>query len=147
MELAYISRLSDLEELRRKIPWNKPLVLFGTDRLVDCLQDFGPADWQLSCLICKTLWNYSEDMTSAASCFGEDTNMLQLLLTAFLGEARGLGLFSSIKEIEGAKSKHDWFGWEVCPAAFSGWPVWSVQQHSGPCTAHTGPLEIMAFLG
>ncbi|KAF4804748.1 Armadillo repeat-containing protein 2 [Turdus rufiventris] len=58
----------------------------GIGKLVDCLQDFGPADWQLSCLICKTLWNYSEDMTSAASCFGEDTNMLQLLLTAFLDE-------------------------------------------------------------
>uniref|UniRef100_A0A8C3U4C2 Armadillo repeat-containing protein 2 n=1 Tax=Catharus ustulatus TaxID=91951 RepID=A0A8C3U4C2_CATUS len=58
----------------------------GIGKLVDCLQDFGPADWQLSCLICKTLWNYSEDMTSAASCFGEDTNMLLLLLTAFLDE-------------------------------------------------------------
>ncbi|XP_005044009.1 PREDICTED: armadillo repeat-containing protein 2 [Ficedula albicollis] len=58
----------------------------GIEKLVDCLQDFGPADWQLSCLICKTLWNYSEDMTSAASCFGADTNTLLLLLTAFLDE-------------------------------------------------------------
>lgn len=82
---------------------NKPLVLFGTDRLVDCLQDFGPADWQLSCLVCKTLWNYSEDITSAASCFGGDTDTLLVLLTSLLGETRSPGLFSSIKEMEGAK--------------------------------------------
>ncbi|KAL2306587.1 hypothetical protein Nmel_004516 [Mimus melanotis] len=58
----------------------------GIEKLVDCLQDFGPADWQLSCLICKTLWNYSEGMTSTASCFGGDTDTLLLLLTAFLDE-------------------------------------------------------------
>ncbi|KFQ39374.1 Armadillo repeat-containing protein 2, partial [Mesitornis unicolor] len=58
----------------------------GIGKLVDCLQDFGPADWQLACLICKTLWNYSEDITSAASCFGEDTDTLLGLLTSLLGE-------------------------------------------------------------
>ncbi|NXX36139.1 ARMC2 protein, partial [Nicator chloris] len=58
----------------------------GIGKLVDCLQDFGPADWQLSCLICKTLWNYSESMTSTAACFGGDTNTLLLLLAALLDE-------------------------------------------------------------
>ncbi|NXT71214.1 ARMC2 protein, partial [Chaetops frenatus] len=58
----------------------------GIQKLVDCLQDFGPVDWQLSCLICKTLWNYSEKITSAASCFGGDTNTLLVLLTALLDE-------------------------------------------------------------
>ncbi|XP_068040310.1 armadillo repeat-containing protein 2 isoform X4 [Anomalospiza imberbis] len=58
----------------------------GIGKLVDCLQDFGPADWQLSCLICKTLWNYSENMASTASCFGGDTNALLMLLTALLDE-------------------------------------------------------------
>ncbi|XP_054052596.1 armadillo repeat-containing protein 2 isoform X2 [Rissa tridactyla] len=58
----------------------------GIGKLVDCLQDFGPADWQLACLICKTLWNYSENITSAASCFGEDTNTLLVLLTSLLDE-------------------------------------------------------------
>ncbi|XP_074779406.1 armadillo repeat-containing protein 2 isoform X1 [Athene noctua] len=58
----------------------------GIGKLVDCLQDFGPADWQLACLICKTLWNYSEDITSAASCFGEDTDTLLVLLTSLLDE-------------------------------------------------------------
>ncbi|XP_023779684.1 armadillo repeat-containing protein 2 isoform X3 [Cyanistes caeruleus] len=58
----------------------------GIGKLVDCLQDFGPADWQLSCLICKTLWNYSESMRSAASCFRGDTNTLLVLLTALLDE-------------------------------------------------------------
>ncbi|XP_075270374.1 armadillo repeat-containing protein 2 isoform X3 [Opisthocomus hoazin] len=58
----------------------------GIGKLVDCLQDFGPADWQLACLICKTLWNYSDNITSAASCFGEDTNRLLVLLTSLLDE-------------------------------------------------------------
>ncbi|XP_063185890.1 armadillo repeat-containing protein 2 isoform X2 [Chroicocephalus ridibundus] len=58
----------------------------GIGKLVDCLQDFGPADWQLACLICKTLWNYSENITSAASCFGEDANTLLVLLTSLLDE-------------------------------------------------------------
>uniref|UniRef100_A0A8C5T6J9 Armadillo repeat containing 2 n=1 Tax=Malurus cyaneus samueli TaxID=2593467 RepID=A0A8C5T6J9_9PASS len=58
----------------------------GIGKLVDCLQDFGPADWQLSCLICKTLWNYSENITSTASCFGGDTDTLLALLTSLLDE-------------------------------------------------------------
>ncbi|NWS43890.1 ARMC2 protein, partial [Probosciger aterrimus] len=56
----------------------------GIGRLVDCLQDFGPSDWQLACLICKTLWNCSENITNVASCFGEDTEMLLVLLTSLL---------------------------------------------------------------
>ncbi|PKU46043.1 armadillo repeat-containing protein 2 isoform x1 [Limosa lapponica baueri] len=62
----------------------------GIGKLVDCLQDFGPADWQLACLICKTLWNYSENITSAASCFGEDTDTLLVLLTSLLDEELAL---------------------------------------------------------
>ncbi|NXI74362.1 ARMC2 protein, partial [Anseranas semipalmata] len=58
----------------------------GIGKLVDCLRDFGPADWQLACLICKTLWNYSENITSAVSCFGEDTDTLLVLLTSLLDE-------------------------------------------------------------
>ncbi|OWK59015.1 Armadillo repeat-containing protein 2 [Lonchura striata] len=58
----------------------------GIGKLVDCLQDFGPADWQLSCLICKTLWNYSENMASTASCFSGNTEALLMLLTALLDE-------------------------------------------------------------
>ncbi|NWU60933.1 ARMC2 protein, partial [Pterocles burchelli] len=62
----------------------------GIGKLVDCLQDFGPTDWQLACLICKTLWNYSENITSASSCFGEDTDMLLVLLTSLLDEELAL---------------------------------------------------------
>ncbi|NXS54241.1 ARMC2 protein, partial [Brachypteracias leptosomus] len=58
----------------------------GIGKLVDCLQDFGPADWQLACLICKTLWNYSENISSVASCFGEDTDTLLVLLKSLLAE-------------------------------------------------------------
>ncbi|KFV01714.1 Armadillo repeat-containing protein 2, partial [Pterocles gutturalis] len=62
----------------------------GIGKLVDCLQDFGPTDWQLACLICKTLWNYSENITSASSCFGEDTDTLLVLLTSLLDEELAL---------------------------------------------------------
>ncbi|XP_076189481.1 armadillo repeat-containing protein 2 isoform X2 [Aptenodytes patagonicus] len=62
----------------------------GIGKLVDCLRDFGPADWQLACLICKTLWNYSENITSAASYFGEDTDTLLVLLTSLLDEELAL---------------------------------------------------------
>ncbi|NWY50919.1 ARMC2 protein, partial [Chionis minor] len=62
----------------------------GLGKLVDCLRDFGPADWQLACLICKTLWNYSENITSAASCFGEGTDTLLVLLTSLLDEELAL---------------------------------------------------------
>ncbi|KAF1430969.1 Armadillo repeat-containing protein 2, partial [Spheniscus magellanicus] len=62
----------------------------GIGKLVDCLRDFGPADWQLAGLICKTLWNYSENLTSAASYFGEDTDTLLVLLTSLLDEELAL---------------------------------------------------------
>ncbi|XP_067402669.1 armadillo repeat-containing protein 2 isoform X2 [Emydura macquarii macquarii] len=63
----------------------------GIKKLVDCLRDFGPSDWQLACLVCKTLWNYSENITSAASCFEEDdTNTLLVLLASFLDEELAL---------------------------------------------------------
>ncbi|KAG8522134.1 Armadillo repeat-containing protein 2 [Galemys pyrenaicus] len=58
----------------------------GIKKLVDCLRDFGPTDWQLACLVCKTLWNFSENITNASSCFGdEDSDMLLTLLSSFLG--------------------------------------------------------------
>ncbi|XP_077669032.1 armadillo repeat-containing protein 2 [Eretmochelys imbricata] len=63
----------------------------GIKKLVDCLRDFGPTDWQLACLICKTLWNYSENITSPASCFEEeDINILLVLLASFLDEELAL---------------------------------------------------------
>ncbi|KAM4866056.1 armadillo repeat-containing protein 2 isoform 2-T2 [Thomomys bottae] len=63
----------------------------GIKKLVDCLRDFGPNDWQLACLVCKTLWNFSENITNASSCFGdEDTNTLLALLSSFLDEELAL---------------------------------------------------------
>ncbi|XP_049627190.1 armadillo repeat-containing protein 2 [Suncus etruscus] len=59
----------------------------GIKMLVTCLRDFGPTDWQLACLVCKTLWNFSENITNASSFFGdEDTNTLLVLLSSFLDE-------------------------------------------------------------
>ncbi|XP_008155002.3 armadillo repeat-containing protein 2 isoform X1 [Eptesicus fuscus] len=63
----------------------------GVTKLVDCLRDFGPTDWQLACLVCKTLWNFSDNITNASSCFGaEDTNTLLALLSSFLDEELAL---------------------------------------------------------
>ncbi|XP_060710590.1 armadillo repeat-containing protein 2 [Hemiscyllium ocellatum] len=59
----------------------------GIKKLIDCLRDFGPTDWQLASLVCKTLWNYSEKITSTVLCFGEnETNELLELLPAYLNE-------------------------------------------------------------
>ena len=56
-------------------------------RLVDALRDFGYLDWQFSALVCKTLWNYSDKMTSSLSCFGtEETELLVEQLEVYLGE-------------------------------------------------------------
>ncbi|XP_045654382.1 armadillo repeat-containing protein 2 [Ursus americanus] len=63
----------------------------GIKKLVDCLRHFGPTDWQLASLVCKTLWNFSENITNASSCFGdEDTNTLLVLLPSFLDEELAL---------------------------------------------------------
>ncbi|KFO28656.1 Armadillo repeat-containing protein 2 [Fukomys damarensis] len=63
----------------------------GIKKLVDCLRDFGPTDWQLACLVCKTLWNFSENTTNPSACFGdEDTNTLLVLLSSFLDEELAL---------------------------------------------------------
>ncbi|XP_041044513.1 armadillo repeat-containing protein 2 isoform X5 [Carcharodon carcharias] len=57
----------------------------GIKKLIDCLRDFGPTDWQLASLVCKTLWNYSEKITNAVLCFGEkETSELLELLPAYL---------------------------------------------------------------
>ncbi|XP_066532253.1 armadillo repeat-containing protein 2 [Hoplias malabaricus] len=40
-------------------------------KLIDCLRDFGPQDWQLAGLVCQTLWNCTEE--------GEAQNMQELL--------------------------------------------------------------------
>ncbi|XP_028653445.1 armadillo repeat-containing protein 2 isoform X1 [Erpetoichthys calabaricus] len=55
----------------------------GVKKLIDCLKDFGPTDWQLASLVCKTLWNYSERITGAEVSFGEEEaqSLLQLLTT------------------------------------------------------------------
>lgn len=63
----------------------------GIKKLVDCLRDFGPSDWQLACLVCKTLWNFSENITNASECFGDDVaNTLLILLSTFLDEELAL---------------------------------------------------------
>ena len=63
-----------------------PWLLPSACRLVDALRDFGYLDWQFSALVCKTLWNYSDKMTSSLSCFGaEETELLIKQLEVYLG--------------------------------------------------------------
>ena len=64
-----------------------PWLLPSACRVVDALRDFGYLDWQFSALVCKTLWNYSDKMTSSLSCFGvEETELLIKQLEVNLGE-------------------------------------------------------------
>ena len=50
------------------------------------LGDFGQNDWQLSSLVCKTLWNFSDRVTSSAVCFGsEEADLLTEQLEVYLG--------------------------------------------------------------
>ncbi|XP_066557449.1 armadillo repeat-containing protein 2 [Amia ocellicauda] len=51
----------------------------GIQKLIDCLRVFGPVDWQLASLICKTLWNYSEESTALFFEEEEIQPLLQLL--------------------------------------------------------------------
>ena len=54
---------------------------------MEALRDFGHLDWELSVLVCKTLWNYSDKMTSSLSCFGaEEAEHLIEQLEVYLGE-------------------------------------------------------------
>ncbi|XP_033636012.1 armadillo repeat-containing protein 2-like [Asterias rubens] len=43
----------------------------GIKKLTDVLVDFGRSDWQLASMVCKMLWNYSENITNSVECFGE----------------------------------------------------------------------------
>ncbi|XP_073076911.1 armadillo repeat-containing protein 2 isoform X1 [Manis javanica] len=63
----------------------------GVKKLVECLRDRGPADWQLASLACKALWNLSESLTAASPGFGDgDTHSLSILLSSFLDEELAL---------------------------------------------------------
>ncbi|XP_035677408.1 armadillo repeat-containing protein 2-like [Branchiostoma floridae] len=65
----------------------------GVKKLVDVLRDFGRTDWELASMVCQTLWNYSEKITSSIDCFGEEeTNQLIELLLEFLEEDVVLGV-------------------------------------------------------
>lgn len=52
-------------------------------RLLDCLRDWGPLDWQLASVACQALWNCSED--GGALSFGErHSHSLLCLLSRYL---------------------------------------------------------------
>ena len=58
-----------------------------SNRLIEVLGDFGQNDWQLSSLVCKTLWNFSDKLTSSVLCFGtEEADLIAKQLEVYLGE-------------------------------------------------------------
>ncbi|KAG8444685.1 hypothetical protein GDO86_009741 [Hymenochirus boettgeri] len=61
----------------------------GVEKMIDCLRDFSPFDWQLAGLVCKALWNFSEDFESSYE--AEESRTLQHLLESFLDEQIALG--------------------------------------------------------
>lgn len=51
------------------------------------LRDFGRDDWNLACMVCQTLWNYSGKITSTNATFGEKEGQeLADLLDEYLGK-------------------------------------------------------------
>ncbi|XP_070568677.1 armadillo repeat-containing protein 2-like isoform X2 [Ptychodera flava] len=63
----------------------------GIKKLIDVLHDFGRNDWQLAGMVCMTLWNYSEKITSSSISFGDkETNDLIDLLLEYLDEEAAL---------------------------------------------------------
>ncbi|XP_064196512.1 armadillo repeat-containing protein 2 [Anguilla rostrata] len=72
-------------------------------KLLDCLRDLGPEDWQLAGLLCQTLWNSSED--GAALCFSEqEAGGLLCLLTLYLDEElmHQLNMSEDVREVHQA---------------------------------------------
>ncbi|XP_072264839.1 armadillo repeat-containing protein 2 isoform X2 [Pyxicephalus adspersus] len=56
-------------------------------RLIECLRDFGPFDWQLATVVCQALWNFTEDLNETEIFIGiEETNKILDLLAFFLDE-------------------------------------------------------------
>jgi len=73
----------------------------GIKKLVDVLRDFGKHDWQLSCMVCQILWNYSDKITSSSETFGEQEALeLMDILTQYLDEDVAL----DPSELEAAES-------------------------------------------
>ncbi|XP_031553121.1 armadillo repeat-containing protein 2-like [Actinia tenebrosa] len=59
----------------------------GIKKLIDVLHDFGKNDWQLSAMVCQTLWNFSGDITTSFDTFGEEETLdLIDVLTEYLDE-------------------------------------------------------------
>ncbi|KAM9316634.1 armadillo repeat-containing protein 2 [Gastrophryne carolinensis] len=55
-------------------------------RLVECLRDFGPSDWQLATVVCKALWNIMEDNKPEQFFDTNSRYTLLDLLSSLLGE-------------------------------------------------------------
>ncbi|PAA75104.1 hypothetical protein BOX15_Mlig029829g1, partial [Macrostomum lignano] len=51
----------------------------GVEKLISALTDLGQSDWQLACVICQALWNFTEGMTSCADSFGSEQTAQELI--------------------------------------------------------------------
>jgi hypothetical protein len=90
----------------------------GVRKLIEVLGDFGQNDWQLSSLVCKTLWNFSDRVTSSAVCFGsEEADLLTEQLEVYLDEEHVVeSLPQSVPEDTKAYLFSSWKT-EFCPVA------------------------------
>lgn len=83
MELVYAS-CGILINMMVDAPWRATLArMGGVRKLIDVLRDLACEDWQLASLVCKTLWNFSENLTDISSCLNADEvdELIQLLRT------------------------------------------------------------------
>ncbi|XP_006815976.1 armadillo repeat-containing protein 2-like [Saccoglossus kowalevskii] len=91
----------------------------GIKKLIDVLRDFGRNDWQLAGMVCMTLWNYSEKITTSSLAFGEqETNQLIELLEEYLDEETAIDVPSNADLDEETKDflKSVWER-DFCPVA------------------------------
>ncbi|XP_022081750.1 armadillo repeat-containing protein 2-like isoform X2 [Acanthaster planci] len=91
----------------------------GIKKLIDVLVDFGRLDWQLAGMVCMTLWNYSENITSSVDCFGEqETGNLIDKLADFLDEDTAMETPEDIEwDAETREFMRSYWRTEFCPVA------------------------------
>ncbi|XP_059838969.1 armadillo repeat-containing protein 2 isoform X2 [Hypanus sabinus] len=106
----------------------------GIKKLIDCLRDFGPNDWQLASLVCKTFWNYSEKIVNAAVCFGEEeTGELLQLLSTYLDEEIALDVNMSVSDEQ--LIEHHKVCWESEFVPVAQQLLHRIQRHHNPLEA------------
>ncbi|XP_038044159.1 armadillo repeat-containing protein 2-like [Patiria miniata] len=91
----------------------------GIKKIIDVMVDFGRSDWQLAGMVCMTLWNYSENITSSVDCFGEQeaANLIDKLVD-FLDEDTAMEAPEGVEwDAETMEFMRSYWRTEFCPVA------------------------------